>query len=162
MSRGRRVLALASLPVLLLAGATAASAQSAPGGRPCSDKNGNYTNGVENNQAPYELRRSPTGVKGAGRNGETAVRVRRGAELELGARLLRNQKPCPGERVGFYTRQAGRSQYVLIRQTNPTTAADGLINASTIVNRDLRFFANYNTGPTTLGARTPTTLVQTR
>ena len=155
-------LTVASVSFPLLAVSTAGPAvaqQGPPDGRPCGN---NYTNGQ-----PFQMRTSPTPARGAGRKGETAVRVRRGAEVVLGSRLLLAQsngpsKPCPNQRVGFFTRDAGRSQYVLVPNRNRVTNSAGLVRASKIANRDFRFFASYNINATTIGVRSGTTLVQIR
>ena len=161
---GALALAIASLPLVVLSAGTAVAQEGTPpAGRPCANGPG-YTS-IEGN--PFLLSTSPKPSQGVGRRGETAVRVSRGAEVALAARLKRGpvtgpQKECPNERVGFYVRNAGSSQYVLIRGTDVVTDGRGLVAASKIASRDFRFFANYNTNATTIGARSSTTLVQTR
>lgn len=158
---GAIALAVASLPLVVLSAAGPASAQEGPPpGRPCGN---NYTNGQE-----FAMRTSPTPARGNGRRGETAVRVSRGAEVVLGSRLFlaatdnRAAKVCPGERVGFYARDAGRTEYVLLNSPDPVTDFGGLVQLSKIARVDFRFFSNYNINAVTVGVRTGQTLVQTR
>lgn len=160
---GALALAISSLPLVVMSAGSASAQQGPPAGRPCAASPGYQPTAGD----AFVLATSPKPSRGAGRQGDTAVRVARGAEVALSARLKRGaangpQKECPGERVGFYTRDRGQSQYVLIRGTNVVTDSRGLVFASKIARDDFRFFGNYNTAPTTIGARSGTTLVQTR
>lgn len=132
-------LAAASIPAALALTAAPASAQES--GAAC----GSYPPGQ-----PFTLRVSPA----------TAA-VSRNAVVVLGARLLRGGEACPGQRVGFYLRGRGRSQYVLTQNTNPVTNGQGLRQIRVRVADDFRFFANYSNA-NTLYARSSTGLVQVR
>lgn len=87
------------------------------------------------------------------------ARVKSGAVLQLATRLVRsNGAHVPGQRVGFYTRPRGGSQFVLSRRT--VTDGAGLSFATFTVRDDFRYFTNYNTATGAVGARSIPGLVQ--
>ena len=131
---------LASLPlVAVTAVGTATPASAAPGAN-C----GAYPPG----QA-YGMRVSPGYAK-----------VNRGAIVRLSARVYRGGENCSGRSVGIYRRYAGQTQFHL--DFRLVTNADGLAETRTAVVRDFRFFGNYNSSASTVGARSAAGLVQVR
>lgn len=127
-----------------------------PADRPCGS---NYTNGQR-----YELSNNPRPVPGAGRQGQTAVRVARGAEVRMSSRLQSvpangPSRPCPGQRVTILAGSANSAFRAV--NSNRTTDATGTVYGSRRANSDFRFFSRYTSGRT-IAAQTPTTLVQVR
>lgn len=160
---GALALAISSLPLVIMsAGAASAQEGTPPAGRPCANGPG-YAAAAGN---PFFLTTSPVPTARAGRRGETAVRVNRGAEVALAARLKRGPrtgplKECPNERVGTFVRDRGQSNYVLLK-SNTLTNSRGLVFARKRAFQDFRFYANYNVSANVIGARSGATLVQTR
>jgi hypothetical protein len=80
------------------------------------------------------------------------VVVPKGNSLTLSARLFRNGKPCPKERVYFYFH--GPTDFKMINgkrtatyhysQSPKLTDGDGIARATVTVINDFRWFVNYN------------------
>ena len=140
----KRMIALlttaASLPLAAAAALGTAAPASANPGSNC----GAYPPG----QA-YGMRVSPGYAK-----------VHHGAVVSLSARVFRGGENCSGRAVGFYRRYAGQSQFHLDYRT--VTDSDGLSSVAVTAVRDFRFYGNYNSSPSTIGARSPGALVQVR
>lgn len=139
-------LAVASLPLTVVTTvATAGPATAAPGSN-C----GAYPPG----QA-YGIRRNPN-----------YALVNRGAVVSLSARVFRGGENCSERRVGFYQRNRGASQFALPEANKTTTLNGGTATGLAIVkvraNDDFRWFANYNSSASVIGARSSGALVQVR
>lgn len=159
----------AALPLTVLAGTSASAVSAPPGDRPCR---GEYSNGKAFRATAGGAQRTNRGdfalsnKAGNGRRGETAMRIPRGAQIVMTGRLsqdtgLNNQKPCPGERMSLNVRKAGQTSYVVANR-NVITNGVGLVSHVMTVDRDLRFFSNFNLDANTPGARSGNVLVQTR
>lgn len=181
MSKRLGALALAAaMPLTVLAAAAASAAP--PNDRPCR---GEYSNGkpfrlavagqerVLPNDPQGRLARdyALSNKPGNGRRGETAMRVTKGAQIVLSARLsqvtsvsaqgIENQKPCPGERVSLHVRKRGQTRYAQVNNDVVTRDLGRVVHVMT-ADRDFRFFANFNLDAVTPGARSETVLVQTK
>jgi hypothetical protein len=87
------------------------------------------------------------------------VRVRPGTTVVLSTRLVRGDLSYVPERaVGFYTRPKGGATFVLSRRA--VTDDEGLAYGVFRPTGDFRYFTNFNSSATTVGARSPFGLVQ--
>lgn len=137
MTKRSVALALAAIaaPMIVAAGAAPAAAAG-------------VCDGVYPPGQAYGLRRSPV-----------YAQVNKGARLSLSTRLVRADKECNGERVGFYTRGRGAKSFHLSRTADVN--GRGLATQTYTVSDDFRWFTDFSVAGARLAQSAPA-LVQLR